>query len=172
MMEKYRNKKGFTLVELIVVIAIVAALSISMGISAIDTMKQTRIKGYRETYADIFQAAQLYYKLKEKPLDCSSYIDGITCGEIEMSPVTPSSTDLKGSTKLCCLVESGLLDESYLTTVDPLAGDKEDFKCENVINYAKYSSDGKMEVSIPNTKCGNVISTVNYKDYSSWEGEC
>ena len=53
------------MVELIVVIAIIAALSISMGVSTVETLKSTRYKTYRETYKNILDAGKFYAKLKK-----------------------------------------------------------------------------------------------------------
>lgn len=167
MMEKYKNKKGFTLIELIVVIAIVGALSVTMGISAINTMKQTKFRDYEETYADIFDAARLYTGLKVPPESCEETMEiAISCGTVSSYPANIS---------LCCLVEAGLLDYDLTKQYDPLTND-DDFSPEKNINIV-IDANGRKIMSTYNDSCepeneNYIISSENVKGYEKWEGDC
>lgn len=81
-----KNNKGFTLIELIVVIAIIAVLSISVSAglqkSAENTAQEEKVRKIEEVY----KATRIYFKLKSTPEN----------GEVEIQK----------------LISKGLIDES------------------------------------------------------------
>lgn len=94
-----KNNKGFTLVEMLVVIVLVVALSASAGLSADFSLKQTRKRGYKDTYFDLFKAVDFYSELSS--FSCSTISTGC---EVEISD----------------LIASGLIDNSILETINPI----------------------------------------------------
>lgn len=178
MMEKY-NKKGFTLVELIIVIAIIAALSVTMGVSTVQTKKSSTYKEYREKYATIFSAAQLYIKLKQPVHSCVQTGDAeILCTKDHF--VTNAITQINGvnvssstvyAIPLCCLVESGLLDEDYFTMHDPLS-DVDEAVFELNRNVYVYKYDGEFKSAMSDEYEYTFITTDNIENFECWEGKC
>lgn len=178
MMEKY-NKKGFTLVELIIVIAIIAALSVTMGVSTVQTKKSSTYKEYREKYATIFSAAKLYIKLKQPVHSCAQTGDAeILCTKDQL--VTSAVTSIDGedvhdktvyAIPLCCLVESGLLDEDYFTMHDPMSGiDEAVFELNRGVLV--YKVDGELKSAMADEYESTFITTDNIEDFDCWEGTC
>lgn len=189
MMEKYVNKKGFTLVELIIVIAIVAALSISMGVSTIETLKETRIKDSREKYVTLLNAAKLYGKLKS-PVALCSKDSSIVCNACGGAGANDMGNPCE--IPLCCLASSGLIDEDVFNTMDPVLSSDDDYYVtksieEDSINfYLKQKAylfyyNGVMHTAIKNRNCNDYITDSEIEgqdeyiavgDYLSWEGQC
>ena len=60
-----KNRKGFTLVELIVSIAIVAALGIAATLGMQRVMKNNTISGYKSDLKEVFNSAKTYLAIKE-----------------------------------------------------------------------------------------------------------
>lgn len=181
MMEKY-DKKGFTLVELIVVIAIIAALSISMGVSTVETLKSTRYKTYRETYKNILDAGKFYAKLKKPADNCQELGNAdILCpkrANVIYGLSKVNGEDVQGTMygiPLCCIVASGLLEEAIFSKNDPMVkSDKTNFTVDRqVFIYSNKDGEVKTAVYDSNMDQGNeFIREEDLENYSCWKGDC
>ena len=69
-----KNNKGFTLIEMLVVIAIIVALSASAGLSADFSLKKAQKNKYKDTMWEVFRAADVYSELSA--FSCSNYTTG------------------------------------------------------------------------------------------------
>ena len=100
------RKKGFTLIELIVCIAIIAALGVSVGVGLTKVMRGTKNSRNEETFREIFEAAALYTQMKS--FTCVK--EGENC-----------------LIKLDSLISAGLLDKEIMERENPLYASKTTF---------------------------------------------
>ena len=88
-----KNRNGFTLIEMLVVITIVIALGITIGVSMNKLSQNTKDANNESIIKEILVAAQTYCKL--------------------------SNSNCSGAIKLSILISSGTLDEDILTKNNP-----------------------------------------------------
>lgn len=72
MKNKENNKNGFTLIELIVVIALIAVLSIAVGLNADKLFANSTNSQNEQTMKDIFEAASIYNNTNNQACESSS----------------------------------------------------------------------------------------------------
>lgn len=148
------RRNGFTLIELIVCIAIIAALGVTVGVGLTQVMRQTRNSKSEEIFKQIFDAAGLYTQMQS-----------FKCGRDESNNCTVS---------LNTLVNVGLLDKEILEMENPLYSSKKTFATTNDKLILTHDSDGE---KIYTYKCGNskaeiVLSrTSKVEDFTNW-GKC
>ena len=92
-----KNKKGFTLVELIVVLAIISVLGVTVGLSMTKLSQNTKDNNNETLMKEVLSSAQAYCMLSSNKERCKS---GTTI-------------------KLSELVENGNLDEKVYKTKNP-----------------------------------------------------
>lgn len=98
-----KKNKGFTLIEMLVVIAVIAVLSVTFGLSANKVAKETRYSKCANTMKELFSSARIYSNLTVVPDGCPSCNDNQSC-----------------NISIECLVKKGLLDEKIYNTYNPL----------------------------------------------------
>ena len=141
------NKNGFTLVELILCIAIIAALGIIIGLNSNKLVNSSKINSYEQLYNEIFDAALVYSRLSDIEEDCSN-----SC-----------------NIRLNKLVEKGLLDKNVYDKNNPVYFNEKKFQKEDVIYISK--SAGIREVIYKcNSNSDHDLSQSKMEDYT-W-GEC
>lgn len=152
-MENREIKSGFTLVEMLVSIAIIGALSIVVGVSASSMLKKSHNKGEIATYTEIFKNARIYYELvKEDGVTRNCPLDGncnITLGQ---------------------MVEAGLIDAKIYKEYNP-AYENRLFSASDTINVRLVS--GKKQVTINVGSCGAITedNLVSIAESEKW-GNC
>ncbi len=107
-----KNKKGFTLVELIVVLAIISVLGVTVGLSMTKLSQNTKDNNNETLMKEVLSSAQAYCMLASKKIECT---DGANI-TIEK------------------LVENGNLDEKIYDKVNPAKEDNAKFVREDVVN--------------------------------------
>lgn len=143
---KHKNIKGFTLIEMLVVIAVIGALSVAIGVSANQMMANSQKNDYEETYKEIMKNARIYVEINGSSL------------------TNDSSTNFP----LEKLIERGLQDDKILSQNDPVYEDGRLFK-EDMNIIVSLDANGKKSVTIEVPECTNVTSD-NIDDYE-W-GKC
>ena len=93
------NNKGFTLIEMLVVIAIIVALSVSAGLSADFSMRKARKNDYKDTYYELFKAVDVYS---------------------ELSSFSCTTLDTGCNVTIANLITKGLIDEKIITEINPI----------------------------------------------------
>ncbi len=94
-----KNNKGFTLVEMLVVITLIVVLGASAGLSADFSLKKARRNEYKNTYFDLFSAVDFYSEMRS--FSCADISVGC---DVEISQ----------------LIDVGLVDESILSKINPI----------------------------------------------------
>lgn len=107
-----KNKKGFTLVELIVVLAIISVLGVTVGLSMTKLSQNTKDNNNETLMKEVLSSAQAYCMLASKKIECT---DGANI-TIEK------------------LVENGNLDEKIYDKVNPARKGNVKFEQEDVVN--------------------------------------
>ena len=100
-----KNRNGFTLIEMLVVITIVIALGITIGVSMNKLSQNTKDANNESIIKEILVAAQTYCKL--------------------------SNSNCSGAIELSTLISSGTLDEDILTKNNPVKNGNVNFNAEN-----------------------------------------
>lgn len=144
---KHKNIKGFTLIEMLVVIAVIGALSVAIGVSANQMMENSQKNDYEETYKEIMKNARIYVEIE----------DSITL--IKGQPVAPFS--------LQTLIDKGLQDENILFKKNPALSTDLNFSGSMQITVS-LTDEGKKNVSISAGTC--TITNENINDFE-W-GKC
>lgn len=137
-MENRNNKKGFTLIEMLVVIAIIGALSVVIGVSATGMMQKSNAKGDIATYKEIFKNARIYYEMVKPDGShyCASYTTGGNC-----------------NISLKQLVDLGLLDKKIYNEYNPAYYNRL-FSESDTVNVSIASGFKKVSMSI--SGCGTL----------------
>lgn len=144
---KVKNNSGFTLIEMLVAISVIAALSIALGVGASNVLKNSQKVDYAETYKELFKNANIY---------------------VEYSTTTCNlDTDLTCNITLGELVNSGLLDRKYYTTPNPYKKSGNFVASDTIIITL---NEGRKTTKYFNTACGE-INNKNVEDFDNW-GEC
>ena len=148
------RKKGFTLIELIVCIAIIAALGVSVGVGLTKVMRGTKNSRNEETFREIFEAAALYTQMKS--FTCVK--EGENC-----------------LIKLDSLISAGLLDKEIMERENPLYASKKTFAA-TTSDKLILSRDSVGE-KIYTYECGNKNAKIELsgndeiEDFTDW-GKC
>lgn len=145
-----KNKKnGFTLIEMLVCIGIIAALGVIIGLSANTVIGKARKNDNKDLMTLIFDSAKVYVEL--------------TTSLCNINNVSTCNVTLKN------LVDAGLLDQGYYNKENPVR-DGDTFSETDVIVVKK--SNGVKEATY---KCSSNptydINTTNVDTYDYW-GEC
>ena len=106
-----RNKKGFTLIEILVCIAIIAVMGIAIGIGTNKLSQNTKNTNNEKILKEILSAGNTYCQLSTKKSEC-----------IAGANVTFDN-----------LISAGVLDEKILDKVNPTKNGNEKFSKEDVI---------------------------------------
>ena len=67
-----KNKKGFTLVELIVVLAIISVLGVTVGLSMTKLSQNTKDNNNETLMKEVLSSAQAYCMLASKKSECTN----------------------------------------------------------------------------------------------------
>lgn len=107
-----KNKKGFTLVELIVVLAIISVLGVTVGLSMTKLSQNTKDNNNETLMKEVLSSAQAYCMLASKKSKCTN----------------------GANITIKTLVENGNLDEKIYDKVNPAKEDNAKFEREDVVN--------------------------------------
>ena len=112
-----KNNKGFTLLEMLVVIAIIAALGVTAGLSADVSMKKSEKNEYKDTLQELFNAASVYVEL-------SSFSCNL-------------NTDAGCDVSIQSLILKGLIDKNILDKYNPIYGKDVKYTSSTNLNVKK-----------------------------------
>lgn len=148
---KHRNKRGFTLIEMLVVIAVIAALSVAIGVSSSQMMASSTENNYEETYKEIIKNAKIYVEIDNNH---------------KLTNNTSTSFTLND------LIVKGLQDEKILKTQNPALAADMNFNTAMPIKV-QMSSNGQKTVYITAGTCtiSSDKSSSNYVEKIEW-GTC
>ena len=107
-----KNKKGFTLVELIVVLAIISVLGVTVGLSMTKLSQNTKDNNNETLMKEVLSSAQAYCMLASKKSECTNGAN-ITIEK---------------------LVENGNLDEKIYDKVNPARKGNVKFEENDAVN--------------------------------------
>ena len=107
-----KNKKGFTLVELIVVLAIISVLGVTVGLSMTKLSQNTKDNNNETLMKEVLSSAQAYCMLASKKSECTNGAN-ITIEK---------------------LVENGNLDEKIYDKVNPAKKGNVKFEENDAVN--------------------------------------
>lgn len=113
-----KNKKGFTLVELIVVLAIISVLGVTVGLSMTKLSQNTKDNNNETLMKEVLSSAQAYCMLASKKSECTNGAN-ITIKK---------------------LVENGNLDEKIYNKVNPAKKNNAKFLESDVVKITLDSS--------------------------------
>lgn len=150
-----KNNKGFTLVEMLVVVAIIAALSITIGISTNSMSKSTKESQYEAYFDEIFDGALIYVGLNHFSASCKP-ADGCIG--------TSRGCDIT----FACLVEKGVLDQSIYEKYNPMYAEEKNIKFKSTDKVTVMWDSGVKKAYY---NCGTTIVSNEVKDYEKW-GSC
>lgn len=141
------NKKGFTLVELIVVLAIISVLGVTVGLSMTKLSQNTKDNNNETLMKEVLSSAQAYCMLASKKSECTDDAN-ITIEK---------------------LVENGNLDEKIYNKVNPAKKNNVKFLESDVVKITIDSSKFKdyyYECSSKKYKLSTIDNCTNSKNAS------
>lgn len=142
-MKKIKN--GFTLIEMIICIGIIAALGIIIGLNANTMLSKSNVSSYEDLMQEIFDATSIYAELSDT--DCK-----ISC-----------------DVKISNLVEIGLLDKSIYNKSNPVYKNPQNFVEKDVIIVERSSGAKEIIYKCNLTDSKYDLKSSNIKDYKYWE---
>ena len=140
-----KNKNGFTLVEILVCIAIIAVMGIAIGVSTNKMSKNTKNTNNENLLKEILSAGNTYCQLSAKKSEC---IDGAT--------VTFDN-----------LISAGVLDEKILDKVNPTINGNVKFSTDNFVKIS--IADGERDIIYESGSNKYKLSTI---DNCTKNGDC
>lgn len=143
-----KNKKGFTLVELIVVLAIISVLGVTVGLSMTKLSQNTKDNNNETLMKEVLSSAQAYCMLSSNKERCK----------------------IDNTIKLSELVENGNLDEKIYDKVNPAKKNNIKFLESDVVKITIDSSnkfkDYYYECSSKKYKLSTIDNCTNSKNAS------
>lgn len=109
-----KNKKGFTLVELIVVLAIISVLGVTVGLSMTKLSQNTKDNNNETLMREVLSSAQAYCMLASKKNECTN--------------------SASANITIEKLVENGNLDEKIYDKVNPARKGNVKFEENDAVN--------------------------------------
>lgn len=155
------RKNGFTLVEMLVCIGIIAALGVVIGLNASDILKDTQNEDHEAVMDDLFDAAKIFVELSSSEAICGSL---------------STSTDGYCNVAIFYLVSKGLIEDTIYDKDNPMKKNGK-FTSGDIIKVSK--SGGKKTASYTISTCVNDISgcavmnyvnDTNLKGFKCWGG--
>lgn len=142
-----KNKKGFTLVELIVVLAIISVLGVTVGLSMTKLSQNTKDNNNETLMKEVLSSAQAYCMLVSKKSKCTN----------------------GANITIKTLVENGNLDEKIYDKVNPAKKNNVKFLESDVVKITIDSSKFKdyyYECSSKKYKLSTIDNCTNSKNAS------
>ena len=142
-----KNKKGFTLVELIVVLAIISVLGVTVGLSMTKLSQNTKDNNNETLMKEVLSSAQAYCMLASKKSECTN----------------------GANITIKTLVENGNLDEKIYDKVNPAKKNNIKFLESDVVKITIDSSKFKdyyYECSSKKYKLSTIDNCTNSKNAS------
>lgn len=142
-----KNKKGFTLVELIVVLAIISVLGVTVGLSMTKLSQNTKDNNNETLMKEVLSSAQAYCMLASKKSECTN----------------------GANITIKTLVENGNLDEKIYDKVNPAKKNNVKFLESDVVKITIDSSKFKdyyYECSSKKYKLSTIDNCTNSKNAS------
>ena len=142
-----KNKKGFTLVELIVVLAIISVLGVTVGLSMTKLSQNTKDNNNETLMKEVLSSAQAYCMLASKKNKCTN----------------------GANITIKTLVENGNLDEKIYDKVNPTKKNNVKFLESDVVKITIDSSKFKdyyYECSSKKYKLSTIDNCTNSKNAS------
>lgn len=142
-----KNKKGFTLVELIVVLAIISVLGVTVGLSMTKLSQNTKDNNNETLMKEVLSSAQAYCMLASKKSKCTN----------------------GANITIKTLVENGNLDEKIYDKVNPAKKNNIKFLESDVVKITIDSSKFKdyyYECSSKKYKLSTIDNCTNSKNAS------
>ena len=142
-----KNKKGFTLVELIVVLAIISVLGVTVGLSMTKLSQNTKDNNNETLMKEVLSSAQAYCMLASKKSECTN----------------------GANITIKTLVENGNLDEKIYDKVNPTKKNNVKFLESDVVKITIDSSKFKdyyYECSSKKYKLSTIDNCTNSKNAS------
>ena len=142
-----KNKKGFTLVELIAVLAIISVLGVTVGLSMTKLSQNTKDNNNETLMKEVLSSAQAYCMLASKKSECTN----------------------GANITIKTLVENGNLDEKIYDKVNPAKKNNVKFLESDVVKITIDSSKFKdyyYECSSKKYKLSTIDNCTNSKNAS------
>lgn len=142
-----KNKKGFTLVELIVVLAIISVLGVTVGLSMTKLSQNTKDNNNETLMKEVLSSAQAYCMLASKKSECTN----------------------GANITIKTIVENGNLDEKIYDKVNPAKKNNIKFLESDVVKITIDSSKFKdyyYECSSKKYKLSTIDNCTNSKNAS------
>jgi len=143
------RKNGFTLIEMLVCIAIIAALGVIVGLSANTILSNARKSDYQEIMTNVFDAAKIYVELSTTTCNLDS---GTEC-----------------NVTIADLINKGLLDKNFLEKNNPMYVNRK-FNSVDEVRVFKYLGIKDAEI-VCITNSSYKLKASKVEDYNFW-GEC
>ena len=144
-----KNKKGFTLVELIAVLAIISVLGVTVGLSMTKLSQNTKDNNNETLMKEVLSSAQAYCMLASKKNECTN--------------------SASANITIEKLVKNGNLDEKIYDKVNPAKKNNVKFLESDVVNITIDSSKFKdyyYECSSKKYKLSTIDNCTNSKNAS------